>query len=143
MGRHRKAIAVVAGIVVVCVLGLGVVAFQPWTANHFGYALPGHDGLPYRISHGERSYATRQVCAGADWCRQYQSTYDVVPPRCMTQADLSRMNMWPLTQTGWVPALLGPWYPIMTPAPPYGMSSVLIVPDGSDCYVVYSIEGGP
>ena len=42
-----------------------LIALQPWTANHFGYALPGPRGLPYRLSYAGRDYSNAQTCAGA------------------------------------------------------------------------------
>jgi hypothetical protein len=141
LGRRARWIAIAAGIALVCLVGLGVLAFQPWTANHFGYALPGRNGLPYRIQRSGRSYATYQVCAGAIWCAAKRE--QVGTPRCWSRAWLNSRHFWPLTQVGWIPSLLGPSYRLMQPAGDQGQTAPLIVSDGGDCYVAYSLEGGP
>ncbi|HEX6819939.1 MAG TPA: hypothetical protein VF120_16305 [Ktedonobacterales bacterium] len=122
--------------IVVLVAVAGIVAFNPWTANHFGYALPGADGLPWRIHYGGRDYSANGYCAGADWC--------VGQPRtCWSQAKLMSVNIWPLYEVGQIPVLFGHPYPIMNAAIPAGLTTVLLfVPVGS-CYVVYALEGGP
>jgi hypothetical protein len=130
--------AVALGVALLVALGLGVAAFQPWTANHFGYALPGRDGLPYRIAHGGRSYATRQVCAGAGWCRTAPGA-----ERCVSAAELARRGAWPLVPAGSLPTLFGAARPILTPSGAAGFTAPLVIPDGADCYVEYSLEGGP
>jgi hypothetical protein len=126
--------ALEAFLVVIAVAG--VVALNPWTANHFGYALLGTDGLPFRVHYGGRDYANPGYCAGADWCQGQRRT-------CWSQAKLQSVSLWPLAEVGQIPALFGRSYPIMNAAIPAGFTPTLIfVPIGS-CYVVYALEGGP
>ena len=40
----------------------------PWTANHFGYALAGAGGLPWRVSYNGRDYSSLYMCAQGGWC---------------------------------------------------------------------------
>ena len=120
-------------IVAVILVGLGVGAFQPWTANHFQYALPGPRGLPFRITRGDRSYRAPGMCAGADWCADPSQGVS----QCMTPAQLRRVNWWPVVQVGTMVTLAGPWYPIME------AGGFVFVKLRSDCYIVYVLEGGP
>jgi hypothetical protein len=138
-GRRVRWVA--AGLVAAILLAFGVVAFQPWAANHFGYALPGSDGLPWRIHHRGRSYSTLQVCAGAGWCESQRASQGGA--RCTTRAELERVHLWPLQPEGTIWTLLGPPHPLMTGGGAVGIPAPLIVPDGPDCYVVYGLEGGP
>jgi hypothetical protein len=143
MVRRRGARwAIAGGIVALALVGLGVAAFQPWTANHFGYGLPGPRGLPYRIAYGGRDFSNPGMCAGADWCQH------PTPPNagnCRTQADLMGAGWWPLHQVGTVSTLVGPPYPYYSigssGASPGGL--LLFVRLTSDCYIGYALEGGP
>jgi hypothetical protein len=139
-GKLRWAIVVVLGLVVLTVAGAGVIAFQPRTANHFGYALAGPDGLPYRISYQGRSYFNLSICAGADWCKGHTSGQSL----CVTQAVLAQDNRWPLAQVGAVPTLFGPSHPVMAESSSAGLTQTeLFVVNGSDCYVAYALQGSP
>ncbi|HLZ22927.1 MAG TPA: hypothetical protein VKQ30_12465 [Ktedonobacterales bacterium] len=132
--RRRRTI--VAAVIVLLLVVAGIVGFNPWTANHFGYALPGADGLPSRIHYGGRDYAASGYCAGADWCKVHQRV-------CWSEEKLHVLNMWPLTQVGQIVTLFSRAYPIMGQAGPSGLTTTLLfVPSGS-CYVVYELEGGP
>lgn len=132
--RSRRALLLAA--LVLLVILAGAVAFNPWTANHFGYALPGAEGLPFRIHYAGRDYSTPGYCAGADWCKGQQRT-------CWTQEKLRAVSMWPLAEVSQVPALFARSYPIMSSTISAGMTHTLVfVPVGS-CYVVYELEGGP
>lgn len=132
--RSRRALVLVA--LVSLVILAGAVAFNPWTANHFGYALPGADGLPFRIHYNGRDYASTGYCAGADWCKGQQRT-------CWTQERLMSVQMWPLAEVGQIPALFARPYPIMSSAIPAGMTHTLVFVPAGSCYVVYALEGGP
>ena len=129
-------------VVVLLIMTAGITAaFQPRVANHFGYALPGRDGLPTYIFSSGRRYQSPQVCAGADWCKQDQIQQLI--PRCYTQANLQAIHLWPLVRVGTMFTLLGAPQPIMAPAGETGLTRPFVMNDGPDCYVLYSLEGGP
>jgi hypothetical protein len=119
-------------IVILAALLWGV--FQPWAANHFGYALPGQDRLPYRITYAGRDYGNPNECAGDDWCQP-------AAKRCISQQQLADQHLWPLKQVGSIPTLFGSAYPIL--APPAGGQTILFVLDNDDCYLMYTLMGGP
>ncbi|KDN22999.1 hypothetical protein DV20_06635 [Amycolatopsis rifamycinica] len=103
---------------VVVLLAAGGAAFLPWTADHFGYALPGDGGLPSRIHHAGRDYRGAATCVGGD-----------------EQA---------LTQVGEVGTLFGAAHPVFTTRPvPEEPPLTLLVRDGPDCFVGYALLGGP
>jgi hypothetical protein len=140
VNRRTVIIAVCALILVLAGTIWG--ALQPWSANHFGYALPGNDGLPAYIFANGRRYATLQVCAGADWCGQQRAQQGI--PRCYTQADLrEQLRLWPLANVAEMFTLFGPPHPILAPAGDHGLTVPFVVADGADCYVIYGLEGGP
>lgn len=116
-------------------------ALQPRVANHFGYALPGKDGLPAYIFANGRRYQSLQVCAGAGWCEQ--TRLQQLIPRCYTQANLVATQQWPLVRVGTMFTLFGAPQPILAPTGQTGLTRPLVMADGSDCYVVYTLEGGP
>lgn len=116
-------------------------AFQPRVANHFGYALPGKDGLPTYIFANGRRYQSPQVCAGADWCEQ--ARIQQLIPRCYTQADLQTQQLWPLVQVSNMFTLFGASQPILAPKGASGVARPFVMADGPDCYVTYTLEGGP
>jgi hypothetical protein len=142
MRRNRTAPRLVAGFALLLVL-LGVVFFTwtvalPWSANHFGFALPGGmDGMPYRIHYNGRSYATHGLCARAGWC-------DGELRADITRDTLQSQGEWPLAQVTSVSTFLGTAHPVLTHMPPAGMTTMMLyVPDGSNRYVAYTLEGGP
>lgn len=126
-----------SAIVVLALLGLGAAAFQPWTANHFGYALPGPRGLPFRIHYGGRDFGTPGMCAGADWCQ----TPIMGDSNCRTPATIMSKGWWPLDQVGTLYTLFGPSYPILGIHD--ATQTLLFVRLNTDCYIVYALEGGP
>ncbi|HEX6543740.1 MAG TPA: hypothetical protein VF040_18440 [Ktedonobacterales bacterium] len=132
----------VAVIVVVFIGSAGILAaFQPRVANHFSYALPGKDGLPAYIYADGRRYQSQQVCAGDGWCEQ--NRLQQLIPRCYTQADLQKLQMWPLVQVGTMFTLFGAPQPILAPKGESGLTRPFVMADGADCYVTYTLEGGP
>ncbi len=134
-------VAVALGGLVVIVGGFIWGAFQPWTANHFGYALPSKDGLSTYIYARGRRYHSTQVCTGADWCRRDREQQGI--PRCYDQAFLENHQAWPLVKYGEMSTLFGPAQTIYVPQGEDGLTAPFIMADGSDCYVMYSLEGGP
>jgi hypothetical protein len=139
-GKLRWAIVIVLGLVVLTMAGAGVVAFQPRTANHFGYALPGQDGLPYRVTYQGHSYINLSICAGADWCKGRNGSHSL----CVTQQVLVQDNRWPLVQVGSVSTLFGASHPVMAESAANDLAQLeLFVVDGNDCYVAYALQGAP
>lgn len=111
--------------------------FQPWAANHFGYALPGQDHLPYRFTYAGRDYGNPNECAGDSWCQPDAKT-------CMSREELRESDLWPLRQVGSIPTLFGADYPIFAPPGSDGQTlTFLLVFDGDDCYLAYGLMGGP
>jgi hypothetical protein len=134
-------VAVPLGVALL-VVALGIWgALQPAMANHFGYAVPGKDGLPTYIFANGRRYQSQQVCAGANWCLHNQAEYGI--PRCYMQADLERTQEWPLVQVASMSTLFGAPHTILQPAGETGVNVTFIIEDGPDCYVMYELEGGP
>ncbi len=109
-------------------------AFQPWAANHFGYALPGPDRLPNRISYAGRQYQNPSECAGDTWCQP-------ATRHCISSRQLRDQGRWPLRQVGSIPTLFGTAHPIF--APPHDGQAFLLVLDGDDCYLTYSLVTEP
>ncbi len=110
----------VATVALVVVLLAGGAAFLPWTANHFGYALPGDGRLPSRIHHDGRDYRSSTTCArfGGDETS--------------------------LTQVGEVGTLFGSPHPVFTTHPvPEGTPLTVLVRDSPGCFVGYALLGGP
>ena len=129
-------------ILLVFIVTVGVTAaFQPRVANHFGYALPGKDGLPTYIYANGRRYQSLQVCAGADWCQQ--DRLQALIPRCYTQADLQALHIWPLKPVSTMFTLFGAPQSILAPTGPDRLTRPFVMADGPNCYVTYSLEGGP
>jgi len=136
-------VAVPLGVALL-VIGVGIWgALQPAMANHFGYAVPGKDGLPTYLFENGRRYHSLQVCAGAGWCEQERVQYGI--PRCYTQADLQdRFHEWPLAQVDTMFTLFGGAQPILQrSAGDKGLTTPYYILDGPDCYVAYGLEGGP
>lgn len=142
MSTNRTSLRVVAALVSLVVL-LGVAFFAwtvtlPWSANHYGFALPGGvDGMPFRIHYNGRSYATHGLCARAGWCAGELNAE-------ITKNTLQSQGEWPLTQVTSLSTFLGAAHPVFAHAPPTGMTIVLLyIPDGPDRYITYALEGGP
>jgi hypothetical protein len=139
---RRVLLGLAAGILTLVLGGLIWGAFQPWTANHFGYALPGQGGLPSYIHARGRRYLSEQVCAGADWCSSDRAKFGL--PRCYTQADLERFHILPLAMYGDMFTLFGAPQPIYVhTGDTLTVTAPFIMADGPDCYVMYDLEGGP
>ncbi len=144
MRKNRTALRIVAAMITLVVLAaVAVFAWTvalPWSANHYGFALPGGtDGLPYRIHYNGRSYATRGHCARAGWCDT-----DIDKAFAYISRDTVQSHgEWPLTQVTTVSTFLGSSYPVLTHTPPAGTTTAfLYIPDGPDRYIPYTIEGG-
>lgn len=136
-GFTRNKFRVVIAIFSVVLLGFSALwLYLPWLANHYNFALPVSNGLPYRISYNNRTYATSSVCAGADWCKDKK-------PDCRTEEYLVTNNLWPLKSLGDVPSLFSSAHLIMLPASSSNpATTVVYVLKDTNCYIVYALEGG-
>lgn len=121
--------AALVALPIVLLLAAGGIAFLPWTANHFGYALPGEHGLPYRIHHAGRDYRSYATCAGAGWCD--------ATPYC---APLNGVAVTPVDEVG---TWFGSSHVVYTAEAHDGTPMGVLVQAGPDCYVGYSLMGGP
>jgi hypothetical protein len=129
-----KRVAVVALVVVLLAAGGWVVL--PWTANHFGYALPGADGLPYRIHHAGRDYHSDMTCAGAGWCATGKPP--CVPPARFGGDETS------LIQVDEVSTVFGAAHAVFVIRPvPAGTPLTVLVRADPGCFVGYALMGGP
>lgn len=145
---HRRRRIIIATITSGLVFGMALITvFQPWTANHFGYALPGKGKLPYRVHTENRSYDNVWMCAGADWCVThsgpgYCTTGDICqrPANlCTDQSTLQQRHELPLQRIGTIWTMFGP---------PHSMfagnhDGSIFVEDTPGCYIPYSLNGGP
>lgn len=136
--RRRIATAAAAAAMLLILLGLALWSpALPWAANHYSFALPGKDGLPYYLHYNGRRYATQGMCARAGWCAGQQRT-------CESQARLAGEELWPLREVERVNTLLGPSYSIQMPTiVPPGITTTLLFVPYQGCYQVYALEGGP
>lgn len=134
---------VVALVLLVVLLGVAFFAWMvalPWSANHFGFALPGGtDGLPYRIHYNGRSFATRGHCARAGWCDTFIDKAFTYTTRNAIQSH----GEWPLAQVTAVSRFLGSPYPVLSHTPKGITPFFLYIPDGPDRYIQYTIQGSP
>lgn len=129
----------------VALLSLGALiggAFLPWSANHFGYALPNSNGLPYRVHYNNRDYHSVRTCAGAAWCEKASDSATM--PYCVSRAALDARNA-SLVHVDDVPTLFGPSHGVFitSAAKPNQTALDLLVEDHDDCYVPYALMGGP
>jgi hypothetical protein len=137
-------------LVAVLTFGFNAIGGLPEFANHFGFALPGDNGLPFRISYLNRDFINPITCAGADWCKDGNPRAfvdGVSPPLCHHKQDLQKNGEWPLVQAGSIFTMLpGSPYPIMVSQANYGDGqgkvTVIYVIKAKDCYVSYGLSGG-
>jgi hypothetical protein len=131
-------------LVAVLAFAISAIGGLPEIANHFGFALPGDDGLPFRISYLSRDFTSSVTCAGADWCKASNSNAPLSGagrPLCSHKQDLQENGEWPLMQVGSLFTLPpGSPYPIMVARP--GEVVVVYVLKANDCYVSYGLSGG-
>jgi hypothetical protein len=141
MRQRRKRVwwATGASATIVIVLA-GILTWSPllpWAANHYGFALSGSDGLPYRIHYAGRSYATLGMCARAGWCAGEARS-------CESRQWLLGRQLWPLIEVTQLNTLFGPPYPVLVPqSQPGNLTTMLLFVPHQGCYQVYALEGGP
>lgn len=138
--------AIISAGILIVVLSLSLSWLGlPWMANHFGFALPGQGGLPYRIAYADRTYSNPATCAYAGWC-QSPSSGTHPDPLCWKQEDIQQHGDWPLVRVGTIFTLFGLPYSLM--APQSSVSSkltaiIIYLASDTNCYVPYALEGGP
>ena len=133
---RRARLGILPGVALVLLAGLVWGAFQPWTANHFGYALPGQDRLPYRISYAGRDYSNLHECAGADWCQSDSN-------RCLSWQRVVDQSIGQVAQVGSVLTLFGFSHPVFAPSTGGLTVMEVYLLERANCYLIYTIEGGP
>ncbi len=131
---------------VVVLVGLGALAglaFLPATANHFGYALPGREGLPYRVHYQDRDYRSHLTCARASWCEAEMTPEDRARPYCTPGTEL-RAGL-SLVRVDDVGTLFGPPHGLFVDAGHAADRTpmAVLVEASRDCYVSYTLMGGP
>lgn len=88
-----------------------------------------------------RDYEDSSTCAGAAWCRGDG------PPDCTTSDWFKSYGYWPLQRAGWMWRLfVFPFsrYAVLRAPTPAGMTTMgVYVKTGANCYIGYSLEGGP
>jgi hypothetical protein len=145
MWKKRQLLwVIIPGGILIVVLSLSW-SELPWMANHFGFALPGKGGLPYRIAYADRTYTNLATCARAGWC-QSPSSGTHPDPLCWKQQDIRQHADWPLVHVGAISTLFGSPYSLM--AAQSNVSSkltvvVIYLVSDTNCYVPYELEGGP
>lgn len=126
--------------VVITLFSMFSILFLPRLVRHLGYALPGKEGIPCMISYAHRAYIGPQECK-RDFLYGQELT-------CKSKMNLINKRRWPLVQIGSIPTLLGAPRPLLVDVRSRRQNStdtltVLFMLVDSDCYVMYSLSGGP
>jgi len=123
---------------------------QPTVANHFGYALSGEKGLPYRLRYGQHSYISPMTCAGANWCEVEKTPKERASPYCtpgtLVRQEIKGSGLGPLVRAGHVTTLFGSpheIYVIGNLSPGQTTVDLYVESARNDCYVDYILSGGP
>lgn len=131
---RRWAAIVITIAIILTVLVWG--ALQQRTANHFGYALPEKNGLPAYVYANGRRYHAAQDCANNPTSACGQGAF-----QCWTAERLRSQGEWPLRPAGAMFTLFGAPRPLLRRDT--AIDAPYLVANGADCYVEYSLEGGP
>ncbi|GAB3721656.1 hypothetical protein GCM10027598_35590 [Amycolatopsis oliviviridis] len=146
IATRRRRVAIVS---ITVLAGLGALcgaAFIPKVANHFGYALPGEKGLPYQIQYNGRDYRNTLTCAGARWCEDEKTPEQRTKPYCTPRAGLGLGDGGTgLVKVDDVFTLFGPSRPVFTAGvvAQGKMTAGVVVEVSDDCYLEYTLVGGP
>jgi hypothetical protein len=157
MAQHKKTTIgltrtlLISSLLLLLVLYLLWSKGLPWLANHYQFALPGENGLPYEISYKNWSYQNLATCATADWCEVNQNpAYYKDYPVCMREADIKKANQWPLVQIASMWTLGESPQPILVDEthrePTAGHivgGGVIYVHRKDGCYTQYTMTSGP
>lgn len=131
MSDNRRRRVLVYGTAVLILLPAATGAgFLPRVANHFGYALPWPDGLPYSVHYRDRDYHSPRTCAGAGWC-------DGPGPVCLPHPGR-------LVRVDDVFTYFGTSHDVFVDGsiPPRETPIGVLVEAHDGCYVAYSLSGG-
>lgn len=168
-GRRRAMRIGLAGLGFLLFSDCAVIAALPQVVNHYGVALPSDSpaGLPYRVYHQYRTYASADVCANAGWCSHKPVCLSEpaairatqVTPQLAPSGDGSGQSSGiNLVEVGSVSTLfgLGPTYSVVAPlpeayesgtagqqAPESPLPFAVYVRYRDDCYIDYGILGEP
>ncbi|WP_235096789.1 hypothetical protein [Amycolatopsis decaplanina] len=146
--RVRRRVVMVS-IAVLVVLGtLCGATFIPKVANHFGYALPGERGLPYKVHYNGRDYRNDLTCARARWCEDGRTPELRPRAYCTPRAGLNLgggNSDTGLVKVDEVFTMFGPSHPVFTAGlVPRGETATNVIVEASDdCYLTYDLMGGP
>ena len=117
-----------------------LILFLPRLVRQRGYALPGRGGTPCMISYAHRDYIGPQQCK-----RDFFYGQELA---CKSKMNLINKKQWPLVQIGSISTLLGEPRPLLIDVRSRRQNStdtltVLFMLVDTDCYVTYSLSGGP
>lgn len=127
-------------VVTLTLLSIFSILFLPRVIRQLGYALPGKEGIPCMISYAHRDYVGPQECK-----RDFFYGEEVT---CKSKMNLINKRWWPLVQIGSIPTLLGVPRPLLVDVRSRMQNStdtltVLFMLVDTDCYITYSLSGGP
>jgi hypothetical protein len=145
----RLAVGALLALVAIAALGV-VIAQQPRTADTFGYALPGANGLPGHFTYQGITYSNPHLCVDSAACQGAE-------PQRWSQAQLTTTGEWPMRQVATLPTLFGAGHAIYEPVNDKSMIGAggpyvsdlhpftlyLEVPSAPGWYYLYMRPGGP
>lgn len=116
------------------------ILFLPRLVRQQGYALPGRGGIPCMISYAHRAYIAPRQCK-----QEFFYGQKLV---CRSKMDLINKEREPLVQIGSIPTLLGGPRLLLANVRPKRQNTadtltVLFMLVDTDCYIGYSLSGGP
>ncbi len=128
------------GVLTFTLLSMFSILFLPRIVRQLGYALPRKGGTPCMISYAHRDYIGPQECK-RDFLYGQELT-------CKSKMNLINKRRWPLVQIGSIPTLLGAPRPLLVDVRSRRQNSTdtptaLFMLVDTDCYVAYSLSGGP
>lgn len=126
--------------VITFTLSMFSILFLPDLVRELGYVLPGKGGTSCKIIYARRAYLAFRECKRGFWYGEKLT--------CKSKMNLINKRWWPLVQVGSIPTLLGTPRPLLVEVRSR-MQRSFDTPTGvfmlvdTDCYVTYSLSGGP